>query len=82
MCKLINLIRPIFFLSLFVSFLMNAYVCMYVGGGMTAVPGSGGSSSGAVGVPGSTPTEDEVRLYNELEVIIHKVVCHTYIRLN
>ena len=61
---------------------MNAYVCMYVGGGMTAVPGSGGSSGGAVGVPGSTPAEDEVRLYNELEVIIHKVVCHTYIRLN
>ena len=57
---------------------------MYVGGGMTAVPGSGGggSSSGAVGVPGSTPAEDEVRLNNELEAIIHKVVCHTYIRLN
>ena len=54
---------------------------MYVGGGMTAVPDSS-SSSGMVGVPGSSPAEDEVRLYNELEVIIHKVVCHTYIRLN
>ena len=55
------------------------YVCMYVGGGMAAA-----AVSDAVGVPGSSPAEDEVRLYNELEVIIHKVVrtyIHTYITI-
>ena len=54
------------------------YVCnvMYVGGGMAAAVGGD-----VAVVPGSSPAEDEVRLYNELEVIIHKVVrtLHTYI---
>jgi hypothetical protein len=46
---------------------------MYIGGGMATA-----AVSDAVGVPASSPAEDEVRLYNELEVIIHKVV-RTYI---
>jgi hypothetical protein len=49
------------------------FLNMYIGGGMATA-----AVSDAVGVPASSPAEDEVRLYNELEVIIHKVV-RTYI---